>query len=417
MEKQEHKSKWDDLARELGAEISPETEQREQAISAVTAEDPPPPATHRSTKSATVSPPPPKPSAGDWDKLAGDLGLPPVEPAARPAETQPVEQRRPAPPEDASREPAVEQRPAREPRPQPQRREPRQKRQERQPREEREPRQKRPSRGGHRQSSREPRESRQPREPRTPPAEVSSELERESVREADAPPGAPRDEAAKPSAVSLWHKIFGMPAEQSTQLSELPTGADEPDESFDVRDEFQSVTDDDEIRSLSGDEITAAGFVDELVREDESDLASEEAAPADRKHGRGRRRRRGGRGRKTGERPAESRRAAPADDDPSPDVFGLGDDFDEIGEVETVLDDDDSPDDQFDDDENSDGDQVGARESGRTKAAQRTIPSWDEAIGFIVDSNMQSRSQRRPPSRSPSRGNGARGRSRGRRKS
>ena len=42
---------------------------------------------------------------------------------------------------------------------------------------------------------------------------------------------------------------------------------------------------------------------------------------------------------------------------------------------------------------------------GRCNAA---IPSWDEAIGFIVDSNMQSRSQRRPPSRSGSRGNGRR---------
>jgi hypothetical protein len=49
-------------------------------------------------------------------------------------------------------------------------------------------------------------------------------------------------------------------------------------------------------------------------------------------------------------------------------------------------------------------------------AAQRAIPSWDDAIGFIVDSNMQNRSQRRPPSRSDSRGGSPRGRSHGRRK-
>jgi hypothetical protein len=49
----------------------------------------------------------------------------------------------------------------------------------------------------------------------------------------------------------------------------------------------------------------------------------------------------------------------------------------------------------------------------RGSAAQRASPSWDDAIGFIVDSNMQSRSQRRPAPRS---GNGPRGRSRGRRR-
>jgi hypothetical protein len=45
---------------------------------------------------------------------------------------------------------------------------------------------------------------------------------------------------------------------------------------------------------------------------------------------------------------------------------------------------------------------------------QRAIPSWDEAIGFIVDSNMQARSQRPRQPRSGSR-EGGRGRSRGRR--
>jgi hypothetical protein len=68
---------------------------------------------------------------------------------------------------------------------------------------------------------------------------------------------------------------------------------------------------------------------------------------------------------------------------------------------------------EYDADENSDGDHVAATGS---KLAQRTIPSWEEAIGFIVDTNMQSRSQRRPTSRSQSRGPSSHGRSRGRRK-
>jgi hypothetical protein len=55
----------------------------------------------------------------------------------------------------------------------------------------------------------------------------------------------------------------------------------------------------------------------------------------------------------------------------------------------------------------------GVARSARSRAAlQRSIPSWEEAIGFIVDVNMQSRSQRRQPGQSSS----PRGRPRGRRK-
>jgi hypothetical protein len=64
-------------------------------------------------------------------------------------------------------------------------------------------------------------------------------------------------------------------------------------------------------------------------------------------------------------------------------------------------------------------DENGVAENGgsRSAALARSIPSWDEAIGFIVDSNMSTRSQRRPPQRSGSReGGNSRGRSRGRRK-
>jgi hypothetical protein len=85
------------------------------------------------------------------------------------------------------------------------------------------------------------------------------------------------------------------------------------------------------------------------------------------------------------------------------------------------MDDDDadgSLEDADDDGDDSNGVATGAGTS-RSAALQRSIPSWDEAIGFIVDTNMQSRSQRRPQSRSAggSRDNGSRGgRGRGRRK-
>jgi hypothetical protein len=60
-----------------------------------------------------------------------------------------------------------------------------------------------------------------------------------------------------------------------------------------------------------------------------------------------------------------------------------------------------------------DGTEDSASRSARSRAAlQRSIPSWEEAIGFIVDVNMQSRSQRRQPGQSSS----SRGRPRGRRK-
>jgi hypothetical protein len=100
------------------------------------------------------------------------------------------------------------------------------------------------------------------------------------------------------------------------------------------------------------------------------------------------------------------------------DSLESGDDFDDLGlsGAEDEFADAVSPGDAFDSNDNSDGEPVDENDMARSKAAQRAIPSWEEAIGFIVDTNMQSRSQRRPPSRSQSRGP-ARGRPRGRRKS
>jgi hypothetical protein len=52
--------------------------------------------------------------------------------------------------------------------------------------------------------------------------------------------------------------------------------------------------------------------------------------------------------------------------------------------------------------------------SGReTPAGHKSIPSWDEAIGMIVDTNLATRTDRRRSSPQQSRGGGpARGRSR-----
>jgi hypothetical protein len=66
------------------------------------------------------------------------------------------------------------------------------------------------------------------------------------------------------------------------------------------------------------------------------------------------------------------------------------------------------------------GDQVpaGASSSHGRSVLQRSIPSWDEAIGFIVDANMQTRTRQRPASSSGGqRGGGRGGRRRGGRRS
>jgi hypothetical protein len=65
--------------------------------------------------------------------------------------------------------------------------------------------------------------------------------------------------------------------------------------------------------------------------------------------------------------------------------------------------------------DDDDDDEV-PREGSRRGTLARAIPTWDEAIGFIVDSNLQTRSERRPPPRSGSRDSGGRGRPRGRRR-
>jgi hypothetical protein len=404
MEKQELKSKWDELARELGAEIPPEIEQREEAVSMT---EPPVPPRQEEAPAATVRPPLPKRAAG-WESLAGELGLPAVEPPARPDEIrppakrcEPVQQREPVQ-QPAARRPEQRERSDRS-RPTGQQRERTEQR--------REP-------GAKRRETREPAEKR--RERPTHDTDVPAETQGPQAPRAESQPPeppSPRDEPQKPSAtVSLWHKIFGSPAEQSAKLTD-PSTADRPEPSLstEAREERPSSPRTTEIRSLSGEDVTAAGFVEELERGDESTSPSGDDRSTERKLDRPRRRRRGGRGRKSDQRPAEDRpparqqnRLARAQKE-----VEIDDDLTDSDLEDEFL----GPDDRLDDtdlDEADDSDEAG---SNKSRASQRAIPSWDEAIGYIVDSNMQSRSQRRPPSRSDSRGNSSRGRSRGRRKS
>jgi ribonuclease E len=400
MEKQEFKSKWDELARDLGADISPEIEQREQAMSTPMSESAPRPADH----GGTVAPPLPKRAAADWDKLAGELGLPPGEPSPPPAPVR-TEEHRPAsrstatPVGDVSRPPAPERqhREQRETRDLQHQRPPR--------RESREGRAE--SHGKHRERPRHPRDRREPRE--RPP--LSAESEPETMLEADAPPVAPPPEPAKPAAVSLWHKIFGASTEQTTKFSDAQEAAAEPYADSQIREEPLAESAE-EIRSFSGTEVQAAGFVGDLVRDDESSDDADDEAVRERKRGRPRRRRRGGRGRRS-ERQSDSQQPATHAREPNRDALSIGDDFDDLNIAEpSDTDTDNAFDGAFGEDANSDGEHLVETDNDRSKAAQRTIPSWEEAIGFIVDSNMQNRSQRRPPTR----GNSPRGRSRGRRK-
>src|SRR5688572_4592046 len=146
MEKQETKSKWDELAREIGAEIPPETIAREEAVAT-----PQPPQALRPTRSVEKSAESralPKKATPGWDSLAGELGLPPLPPEETPAE--PPKPQRPAVREEVRPEPPrrQEERTDEPPRREPPRREGSQgRRQDRPPRENREQRGDRQPRG------------------------------------------------------------------------------------------------------------------------------------------------------------------------------------------------------------------------------------------------------------------------------
>jgi ribonuclease E len=211
----------------------------------------------------------------------------------------------------------------------------------------------------------------------------------------------------------LWHKIFGAPAEPIAEPVGMPV--DDASAITEAQDERESQEDfgGGEIRSLSGEDVTAAPFVDEHV--EGFSAAEQEGEPAERTRGRSRRRRRGGRGRKSSGGHREGRSAEPLVHEQGGDDQ-LDADFDDLSDDEDKLTDDESPmateTANGDADLNDSDNERAPSHSRALSAAQRAIPSWDDAIGFIVESNMQSRSQRPRPSRSDSR-SGSRGRPRG----
>lgn len=500
MEKQENKSNWDDLAREIGAEISPDIIQREQVASSRSESDIVAAKPVESETTEHVAPP--KRAATDWNSLVTGLGLPPL-----PPEPEPEPAPKPAPPkrvaarEEPRRERSTEQeeRPAEREERQPARerqqrqdsrrersrgrgrdedtrsrreeREPRDveegarsRRSEREPREGEEESRERPERGGRgrrgrggqRRSPRErdPRGERAGREDRVErggregsderiDVEIeesvtreeprdwndtreirASRAEEEPVRSEERVVEPPRrsepvrEEPLKSAAISLWHKIFGTPAEQEAKLTEERVEVPETVAPLDFRDE---PTDAGGFVDVQADEKPADDFAVEAERGEEQGATTEDESD-ERRRGRSRRRRGRGRGRRpesaeAGDAANESvrergRRSATSDgrrrrrDEDDDDVESLEDQISEEGTGD-------------------DGEEelVGVGESRRS-ALQRAIPSWEEAISFIVDANMQNRSQRKP-SRPGSRenggggncgGGGGRGRSRGRRK-
>jgi ribonuclease E len=459
MENQEIKSKWDDLARQIGAELSPEAEQRAETHTAATES-----ASPSSSSDPPVRAPLPKKPAADWAGLAGELGLPPIEEEPVPAETpapkppRREEVREPNTRESHGRESHGRETHPRQPQPHDSRQRDREQR-EQSPPESRGPRrgrrggrgrgegrevergggessgQRRDHHGQRRNREEERSDTREhgrgrsdkrrdapePRREQPIPQDFESDefvepvIEPSPVEEASSPP-AEREPPAKSPAVSLWHKIFGAPAEPVAKS--VGTSAEPVSEVTDPRLSYEPDEDSgrSEIRSLSGADVTAAEFVEEAI---ERPTLAEDEDDADRKRGRSRRRRRGGRGRRSRGDQREGGPAEPRIHDSGGDDQ-LDADFDDLGDDDSELTDDASlataePDHDDSDLEDSAGEQV-ASSSRSLSAAQRAIPSWDDAIGFIVEANMQTRSQRRPPSRPDSRGGSSRGRSRGRRK-
>jgi ribonuclease E len=214
----------------------------------------------------------------------------------------------------------------------------------------------------------------------------------------------------------LWHKIFGSPADQSAKLEEISTRPDEETTTRDSADEQSFLRD----TGIEGepivDELVQARQRDEFESDSEPELDREQREDGERRPRRSRRRRRGrgGKGESGIEGGQRTRRSQHRSEEHHED----DDDLDADADSENELGFDDSQETITGDAEEVEGGENGNQRSGRSRAAlQRSIPSWDEAIGFIVDANMQSRSQRRPAGPPGSRGGSPRGRSRGRRRS
>jgi hypothetical protein len=406
MDNPEKKSKWDDLARELGAEAPPEPAVEAKPAGGVDSES-------RESRRRIVEPPPrPKADPRSWDSLATNLGVD-VPPPAALSETVESKPRRD---ETAGRSenlpPRRHQRPRRE--------------------------------------DAERAEDRPSRPPQDEPPRRRRRDEEPSARAEQAQPPAPEPSAEPKAApgtsmgVSLWHKIFGSPEQQAERIAESKAAPDAervetPDEPYGRRGRRHEES--------PGDTALEAVEIDVSWNEQTVETSFEDAAEAVKSEGpsaepggepRPRRRRRGrGRGRgprredepgrepRADDRPAR-RSAESRQGDESPALresrgrgrgrprreetpkFDAKDDLDD-GLEEIVL--DDEPE-MAEAEMTVDG--GGARPaSGRTAGGHKSIPSWDEAIGMIVETNLATRTDRRR-SAPQGRGSGSsRGRSRG----
>ncbi len=451
MDNPENPSKWDDLARELGAEAPPEPviAPKSGYTSESKSEEP-----HRKTE----PPPKLKPKPPAWDHLAADLGIevPPPPPAPAEPQTPVAESYRPI---ESSHEPVRS------------REEESRRQDDRPPRRERSPRREGPSDA----SEKPPRPPRPPRDqqhaerprrgrrdsPRQQRGDGPRQREDRARRESDDTRRREREDVPEPMpeevvqlpirsdpvpeqetkpekslGVSLWHKIFGSPGEQAERIAESTR-----------------IEDTKELTGLETSNEVIETWHRESVEVEFTELGDAESSDAV-EHGerttgesgepRRRRRRRGrgrGRGRHTEGESSDSeqpREAVGEGDDRPREPRDAGhsrerrpsrergsrsgrprresahkqvdpkDDFDD-GLEEIVLDDVNESDDM---EVSGDGEGSAATGGRETSAGHRSIPSWNEAIGMIVDTNLATRTDRRRSTPSQSRGSGP---SRGRR--
>jgi ribonuclease E len=259
------------------------------------------------------------------------------------------------------------------------------------------------------------RESRDRRDERSEETPDAQTLERdapstdEPEREEQRPPRVEPPSVLGP-AVSLWHKIFGSPADQSAKIEEISSRQDEQEVTSDAGDDQSMIREVRIERERAVDDAVDVPARDELEVSNEPGFEGEPPEQGERRPRRSRRRRRGrgGKGEPTSDRgPHAGRRRHRSDSVEAHDEIDVGADDEDESDLGV------STDDEAGIADDSDSTEDGASRAARSRAAlQRSIPSWDEAIGFIVEVNMQSRSQRRQSGQS----NSPRGRSRGRRK-
>ncbi len=453
MDNPEKQSKWDALARELGAAAPPEPVISPRTPAAESGSVAP-------RRKAAEPPPHLKASSKGWDSLAADLGLE-VSPALESPQALVAEMQTdietslaPLPSSETASERSGDRPPRRE---RSSRRPDSSDRGDRSARTPRQPRGESPNRSREDRPRRHREES--PRQDHDKPAR--------SERETPSPlPPAPPQEIEAVSApslgVSLWHKIFGSPDQQVERIAEStsPERFEQPsdrEESTEKRPRGarsgRRGRQHDETRPDSGVEAEVSESWDEESFEtalgESTEAESGAIQPADESGEPPRRRRRRGRGRGRGRRsegessgedqtsdqqenrvdgpraareplaPRESRvereprgrsRSSRSRRDDSRRQESRKEGFDD-GLEEIILDGDNDTD-QMD---LGIGDEDSAEATNRsTPTGHKSIPSWDDAIGIIVDANLAARTDRRKSSAPQSRGNsGSRGRSRG----